>query len=118
MNLTRRRLLVAVPLVVLLLVVLLLGAVSVLLLARGQDLKSRAALISVGMPREQVEGILGPPVLVLKRTAGRGTLLSWVDQLWQVDILTGPDGRVESVEYKPSDSFVRRTVGRVIPLPK
>src|SRR5438270_484918 len=107
--LTRRRLLIAVPLVVLLLWV----AGAVFLLARGQDLKSRSAVISVGMPREQVEGILGTPVLVLKRTAGRGFLLSWVDQFWQVDVLTDPDGRVESTECVPSNSFYRGTVGRV-----
>jgi alcohol dehydrogenase (cytochrome c) len=39
-------------------------------------------------------------------------------QLWQVDVLTGPDGRTESVGCVPSDSFCRRTLGRVIPLPK
>jgi hypothetical protein len=111
--LTRRRLLIAVPLVLLLLV-----AVDILLLARGQDLKSRSALISVGMPREQVEDLLGPPVLVLQRTGGRGTLLCWVDQFWQVDVLTGPDGRAESVGCMPSDSLYRRTVGRLIAFPK
>jgi hypothetical protein len=110
--LTRRRVLLAVALVV-----LLLAAVGVLLLARGQDLKSRSALISVGMPREQVEDLLGPPVLVMKRTGGRGTLLCWVDQFWQLDVRTGPDGRVESVDCVPSDSLYRRTVGRLIPLP-
>jgi hypothetical protein len=107
--LTRRRLLIAVPLVV----VLLLVAVTVLLLAHGQDLKSRSTLIAVGMPREQVEGILGPPVLVLPRTAGRGFALVWTDQLWQVDVLIGPDGRAESIGYMPSDSLYRRTVGRL-----
>jgi hypothetical protein len=111
--LTRRRLLIAVPLVVLLPV-----AAAVLLLAGGPDLKSRSALVSVGMPREQVEAILGPPVLVLRRTAGRGAALIWTDQLWQVDVLTGPDGRAESVGCKPSDSLCRRTVGRLIPLPE
>jgi hypothetical protein len=110
--LTRRRLLIAAPLVV-----LLLAAGAALLLGRGQDLKSRSALIAVGMPREQVEGLLGPPVVALKRTAGRGAGLYWVDQFWQVDVLTGPDGRVESVDCKPSNSFYRRTVGRLIPLP-
>jgi hypothetical protein len=110
---TRRRLLLAVPVVVLLLV-----AGAVVLFARGQDLKARSAQISVGMPREQVEGILGPPALVLRRTGGRGELLAWVDQLWQVDVLTGRDGRVESVSYMPSDSLVRRTVGRLFTLPQ
>jgi hypothetical protein len=109
---TRRRLLIILPLVA-----LLLGAVAVLLLSRGQGLKSRAAQVSVGMSRDQVVGVLGRPVLVLRRSSGKGELLAWVDQMWQVDVLTGPDGRVESVELKPSDSFLRRTVGRVIPLP-
>jgi hypothetical protein len=109
----RRTLLIAVPLLVLLLV-----AVTAFLLAGGDDLKSRSAQIPVGMSREQVESILGPPVLTLGRTGGRGTLLAWVDQLWQVDVLTAPDGRAESVSCKPSDSFLRRTVGRVIPLPQ
>ena len=99
------------------LLMLLLVSVGVLLVS-GQDLKSRSARIAVGMPREQVEGILGTPVLVLQRTGGRGFLLCWVDQLWQVDVLTGPDGRVESVDCKPSDSFYRRTVGRILPAPR
>jgi hypothetical protein len=70
------------------------------------------------MSREEVEGLLGPPVLELQRTAGRGTLLVWVDQFWQVDVRTGPDGRVESIGYRPSDSLYRRTVGRLFPPPK
>jgi hypothetical protein len=110
---TRRRLLLAIPLIVLLLV-----AGAVLLFARGQDLKARAALIAIGMPREQVEDLLGPPVVVLPRTGGKGAALIWVDQLWQVAVRTGPDGRVEAVECTPSDSLVRRTVGRLIALPE
>jgi hypothetical protein len=111
--LTRPRWLIAIPLVVLFLVF----AVGLVLLVRGQGIKSRAALISIGMSREQVEGILGPPVLILPRTAGRGTALCWVDQLWQVDVLIDRDGRVESVGCIPSDSLLRRTMGRVIALP-
>ena len=111
---TGRRLLIAVPLVLFLLVAV---AVTVLLIARGEDLKSRSAVISVGMPREQVEDILGPPVLVLDRTGGKGAALIWVDQFWQVDVVTGPDGRVESIGCMPSDSLYRRTVGRLISLP-
>ena len=95
----------------------LLAAVAVLLLTYGQDLRSRSAQISVGMPREQVEDILGPPVLVLGRTGDRGAALIWVDQFWQVDVRTGPDGRVESVGWMPSDSLYRRTVGRLSSLP-
>jgi hypothetical protein len=69
------------------------------------------------MPREQVEDMLGPPVVVLDRSSGKGAFLSWVDQFWQVDVVTGQDGRVESVDYMPSDSLYRRTVGRIISLP-
>src|SRR5437868_2460413 len=111
--LTRRRLVIAVPLVVFVLI-----GVAVLLFVRGQDLRSASARISVGMPREQVEDILGRPALWLRRSAGKGTALVWVDQFWQVDVLTGPDGRAESIGCVPSDSFLRRTVGRVIPLPQ
>jgi len=110
---TRRRLLIAVPLVV-----LLLAAVDILFLARGQNLKSRSALISFGMPRRQVESILGPPVLVLPRPAGKGAALIWIDWLWQVDVVTGPDGRAESIRCIPSDSLYRRTVGRLISFPR
>jgi hypothetical protein len=92
--------------------------VAALLFGHVQDLKSRSAVIAVGMPREQVEDLLGPPVLALNRTGGRGVALVWVDQLWQVDVLFGPDGRAESIGCKPSDSFLRRTVGRLLPLPK
>ena len=109
---TRRRLFLAVPLVV------LLCAGGVLLLARGEDLRSRAARIPVGMPRAQVESLLGPPVLILHRSSGRGEALVWVDQFWQVDVRTDSDDRVESVDWMPSDSFLRRTVGRLVPLPK
>lgn len=107
-----RRLLIGIPLVILILI-----AVAVLLIARGQDLKSRVALISLGMPREEVEGMLGRPVLVLQRSGGRGAALIWTDQFWQVDVLTGPDGGAESIGCIPSDSLYRRTVGRLIAFP-
>ncbi len=118
-SLSRRRLLLALAVVVIVVV-----ALALLLLAPGQDLKSRSAAISVAMPREQVEELLGAPALVLPRQAragargGRGYLLSWVDQFWQVDVLIGPDGRVESIARKPSDSFYRRTAGRFTSLPE
>jgi hypothetical protein len=111
--LTRRLVLVAVTLVGLLLI-----AAAAFLLSRGQGLKSRSALISVGMPREQVEEILGRPVIVLSRSGGKGAALIWVDQLWQVTVRTGPDGRVEDIEYAPSDSLYRRTVGRLLSPPQ
>jgi hypothetical protein len=109
----RRRLLIAA-----LLAVLLLGAGTGLLLGRGGNLKSRSARISVGMPRAQVEGILGRPVLELKRAKRNGVLLAWVDQFWQVDVLTDPDGRAESVRCVPSNSLYRRTVGRLTSFPE
>ncbi len=108
----RRRLLIAVPVAVLFVV-----AVAALLLAPGQDLRTHSAQIAVGMSREQVEGILGPPAVVLPRPPGKGTVLSWTDQFWQIDVRTGPDGRVESVGYVPSDSLYRRTVGRLTSFP-
>ena len=104
-SLGRRRLVIAVSLGV-----PLLMAAGVLLFVLRQDLVSRAALVSAGMPREQVETILGPPVLELRRADGSGKLLAWVDQLWQVDVVTGPDGCVESVRRVPSDSAYRRGV--------
>jgi hypothetical protein len=105
---TRRRLLIAVPVLTLVLV-----GLAVLLAGRSRDVRSRAASITVGMSRAQVEERLGPPVLDMDRMDGRGTLLVWVDQLWQVDVRFGPDGRVESIGCMPSDSFVRRTLGRI-----
>lgn len=107
--LTRRRLLVAGPLVV-----LLLAAVTVFLYARADDLKSRSARIVVGTPREEVESVLGPPYLLMGRSGDRGEALIWVDQFWQVNVYTDPTGRVESVACGPSDSAYRRTVGRLI----
>jgi hypothetical protein len=109
---TRRGLLIAIPIAVFLLFV-----VIVLLFFRGQDLKSRSSQIPIGMSREEVEGMLGRPVLVLPRTAGRGFLLAWVDQFWQLDVYVGPEGRVEIVTCSSSNSLYRRTVGRVIPFP-
>lgn len=111
---TRRRLFIGVPLVAVLLVV----GLVVLFLVTGTDLKARSALITVGMTHEQVEDLLGPPVLVLRRADDKGKLMCWVDQLWQVDVRTDADGHVESVGCVPSHSFIRGTVGRAIPLPQ
>jgi len=106
---TRRRLLIAAPVLA-----LVLAGVALLLLAGGgPGLKSCAASITVGMSREEVVKLLGPPVLDMDRTGGRGTTLVWVDQLWQVDVQFGRGGRVESIGCVPSDSFVRRTMGRL-----
>lgn len=102
---TRRRLLIAVPLVV-----LVLGGVGILIFNLCYNLKSRMAPISVGMHRDQVEEILGKPVLDMDRTGGKGKLLCWVDQLWQVDVILGPDDRVERTGCMPSDSMFRGLV--------
>lgn len=101
---TRRRQLIAVVLGVFVCVV------TVLVFVLREDLKSRSAAISVGMPRAQVETLLGPPVLDMDRTGGRGFLLVWTDQFWQLDVTFGRDGRVESIGCMPSDSMFRRTV--------
>ena len=103
---TRRRLFVAVPLGL-----LLVWAFGLFLIAYAQNFKSLSAEITVGMSREEAEAILGRPVLVLNRAAGKGTLLVWTDQFWQVDVRTGPDGRVESVDCVRADSLYRRTIG-------
>jgi len=111
---TRRRLFIAAAL----LGALLMG-VAVLCFVRGVGgIKSRAASITVGMTREQVVDLLGPPAIDLLRVGGAGTTMAWVDQLWQVDVHFDPDGRVERVGCMPSRSFTRQTLGRVLPLPK
>lgn len=100
----------AFPLLLLMLVALLL----LLLVAKGRNLKSQSAQVRIGMPRDEVVQLLGPPVLVLQRTANRGEALCWTNQFWQIDVLTGPDGQVETVGCIPSDSFYRRTVGSLL----
>ena len=104
--LSRRWLLVIGPLLALLLV-----GTTAFLYSRDGGLKGRAGQVTVGMPRAEVEGILGQPVLTLPRTGGRGTALVWVDQFWQVSVYADPNGLVETVECVPSDSVYRRTFG-------
>lgn len=109
--LTRRRLVI----VILLVVALLLGGTLFYFLK--PDLKARSKEIWVGGPRVTVEDDFGPPRLKLRRKHG-GDALVWVDQLWQLTVLVDSEGRVESVAVSPVDSLYRRTVGKVIPLPK
>ncbi len=109
--LTRRRLVI----IALLAVVLLLGGASLSFLK--PDLKARSKEIRVGGPRVMVEDEFGPPRLSLRRRNG-GHALVWVDLLWQLTVLVDGEGRVESVAVSPVDSFYRRPVGRIIPLPK
>lgn len=105
---TRRQLLFALPLGLLFL------AIVVVVIGSRTGLQSRLAEVSIGMTRAEVEAILGPPAIVLPRTNGRGHASAWVDQFWQVDVITGPDGRVERIGCVPSDSAFRRTIGRLL----
>ena len=106
---TRRQLLIALPLGL-----LLLAALAVVMLGSGRGLRSRLAEIQIGMTQAEVEAIFGPPAIQLPRTNGRGHLSAWVDQFWQVDVVTGPAGRVERVSCVPSNSVFHRTIGRLL----
>ena len=116
----RRRLLIAA-----LLFVVLVGVVEVFLLVRGRDIKSRSDQVTVGMTREEVEAILGPPELFVDKIIKPGgrkeepgwegpITLVWVDQFWQVEVQLGPDRRVKRIGYMPAYSLYRRTLGRLI----
>ena len=105
---TRRQMLIAVPLGLMFL------AIVVVVIGIRTGLQSRLSEVSIGMTRAEVEAILGPPAIHLSRTNGRGHASAWVDQFWQVDVITGPDGRVESTSCMPSDSAFRRTIGRLL----
>lgn len=104
-RITRRRMIVA---ILLGLVLLVAGGVFYL---RAHSLQSKLPRITVGMTGAEARQILGPPYLTLNRTNGRGTLLCWVDQMWQVDLLTTSDDRIERVTCTPSNSPTRRMVG-------
>ena len=108
---TRRQLLFALPLGLLLLAAV---AVAVVVVGNRNGLRSRLAEIKIGMKQAEVEAIFGPPAIHLDRTNGRGHLSAWVDQFWQVDVITGPDGRVEKLNCMPSDSAFHRTIGRLL----
>lgn len=87
---------------------LLLVLIAVTFYLRTHSLRDRLDRVAVGMSRREAEEILGPPVLDLSRSNGRGHSLVWVDQLWQVDLVTGPDDRIERIGCVPSDSTTRR----------
>lgn len=98
---------------------LLLAGLLAFLLTRGQDLRARLALVSVGMHRSEVVAILGRPELALHRAKpATGELLVWVDQFWQVDVTIDGDGRVIRTACTRSDSLYWRTVGRLIDRPR
>lgn len=92
-------------------------AAALVVFPGGHDLKTRSSSIPIGMPRSEVEGLLGRPYMVLNRQGAKGELSVWIDPFWQVDVVTDPTGRVESVRCVPSDSLYRRTVGRVTSFP-
>ena len=104
----RFRWLVAVPVTVLILAISIVG-----LRTQFRGLKTRLLQVSLGMTREQVEGIFGPPVLFLSDGQSRmGGVLVWVDQLWQVDVILDHDGRVIRSGCTRSYSALNRTIGR------
>ncbi len=105
----RRQLLIALPLAL-----LLLAAWAVIVVGSRNGLRFRLADIKIGMTQAEVEAILGPPAIDLPRANGRGHLSAWVDQFWQVDVIRGPNGRVEMVSCMPSDSTFHRTIGRLL----
>ena len=106
---TRRQLLIAIPLGL-----LLLAALALIVVGSRNGLRSRLAEIKIGMTQAEVEAILGPPAINLPRTNNRGHMSAWVDKFWQVDVITGPDGRVERLSCAPSDSAYHRTIGRLL----
>ena len=105
MKLTRRNLLITVSLTALCGVLVFLFVI-----VTAPDLKTRALPVKVGMSRAQVVAILGKPVLDMNRTEDRGTMMVWVDQFWQLDIVFGREGIIESVNYSDSDSFYNSTI--------
>ena len=108
-RLTRRRLILA---ILLGLVLLVAGGVFYL---RAHSLQSKLPRIAVGMTGTAAKQILGPPYLTLSRTNARGEMFTWIDQMWQVDVLTTPDDRIERVTCAPSDSQTRRMLSWLFP---
>ena len=87
-------------------------AVSASVLAmRARSLRSRLPRVTIGMTGTHAEEILGAPVRVLPRSTGEGVTMVWVDQLWQVDVLTGPNDRIEQIGCVPADSATRLMFG-------
>ena len=76
-------------------------------------LKNLSQQISSGMPREQVEELLGEPRVTLRVADGSGELLSWVDIYWQVDVRIDNDGRVVLCRCVPATSWYRNTQSKL-----
>lgn len=83
---------------------------------RMNTLQSRSQRIMSGMPRDQVEELLGAPYLTLQSTDGSHELLVWTDMFWQVDIRIDPDGHVLQCQCIPANSAYRRTQAKLSPL--
>lgn len=84
------------------------------LIAHGMNhLKNLSQQISSGMPRAEVEEILGEPRVNLLVADGSGELLSWVDIYWQVDVRIDNDGRVVMCRCVPANSWFRSTQSRL-----
>ena len=84
-----------------------------------QALKRRSQQISIGMPRERVEEILGAPYLDLpKGPRGRGELLVWTDDFWQVDVVIDEDDQVVTYRCVPANSWYRITQSKLSSLLK
>jgi hypothetical protein len=110
----RRRLLWTVSV---LLAIVILSMATVVIRTHFRGLRTRLSRVSVGMTREQIESIFGPPAVSLRMSTGNGEALYWADQLSQVEVFLDGDGRVIKFGSTPSRSALRRTVGRLIPLP-
>jgi hypothetical protein len=76
-------------------------------------LKNRSQQVSSGMPRAEVEDLLGEPYLSLPRSNGDGELLVWTDIYWQVDVLIDGNGRVLWCRCVPANSWYRITQSKL-----
>lgn len=77
----------------------------------GMDaMKRRTRLLSEGMSQQQVEEILGAPLLKLPRSQhGTGELLVWTDHYWQIEVVIDEDGNLMTYSCVPANSAFRRT---------
>lgn len=81
---------------------------------RMHILKNRSLKISSGMPRDQVEELLGKPYLILpKIPKGSGDVMVWTDHIWQVDVVIDGNGKVLWCSCVPANSAYRRTQSKL-----